>query len=559
MKLQTLEASKFKEMILAGAERLEKNAELINSLNVFPVPDGDTGTNMKMTFNSGADYVRQSSETHVGELAQILAKGLLMGARGNSGVILSQIFRGFSRTIAKENTLDSNTFAKAFVGGVESAYKAVMKPVEGTILTVARESALAGEEKAKETDDIIEVLEAIVEEGAASLERTPDLLPVLKQVGVVDSGGKGLLTIYEGFLAVLKGEAHIEATQEDVAEHVHAAFDNDEEHPISMDDITFGYCTEIMVRIGENPSTDKTFDYEGFRNTLNDMGDSLLVVADDEIIKVHVHTEDPGQVMRLGQEYGELVKIKVDNMREQVRELENRDNKGQVAVAPQAPAVEHKSYAIISVAAGEGMINLLKEMGVDQVLEGGQTMNPSTQDFVEAMERVSADNIIILPNNKNIIMAAEQAASVSEVPTIVVKSTTLPEGITSLLGFNPDGSIEENEEQMVEMMGSVTTGQVTYAIRDTEIDEILIKKDDFMGLINGKIVVSTPSIEDTVKQTLLQMINEDTEIVTIYIGEDGDAEYVENLADELMDENDMIDVEVVQGDQPVYNYIFSAE
>lgn len=556
MKLQTLEAHKFKEMILAGAERLEKNAELINSLNVFPVPDGDTGTNMKMTFNSGADYVRQSSETHVGELAQVLAKGLLMGARGNSGVILSQIFRGFSKAIAKENTLSASTFAKAFVGGVESAYKAVMKPVEGTILTVARESALAGEEKATETDDIIEVLEAIVTEGAASLERTPDLLPVLKQVGVVDSGGKGLLTIYEGFLAVLKGEAHIESTQEDTTEHVHAAFDNDEEHPISMDDITFGYCTEIMVRIGENPSTDKTFDYEDFRNTLNDMGDSLLVVADDEIIKVHVHTEDPGQVMRLGQEYGELVKIKVDNMREQVREL---DGRGNAKAAPAVPAVEHKSYALVSVAAGEGMVELLKEMGVDQVLEGGQTMNPSTQDFVEAMEKVSADHIIILPNNKNIVMAAEQAASVSEVPTIVVKSTTLPEGITSLLGFNPDASIEENEATMIEMMGSVSTGQVTYAIRDTEIDNILIKKDDFMGLIDGKIVVSTPSIEDTVKQTLLQMINEDTEIVTVYVGEDGDADYAEGLADELMDDNDMIDVEVVQGNQPVYNYIFSVE
>ena len=543
-------------MILAGAERLEKNAELINSLNVFPVPDGDTGTNMKMTFNSGADYVRQSSETHVGELAQVLAKGLLMGARGNSGVILSQIFRGFSKAIAKENTLSASTFAKAFVGGVESAYKAVMKPVEGTILTVARESALAGEEKATETDDIIEVLEAIVTEGAASLERTPDLLPVLKQVGVVDSGGKGLLTIYEGFLAVLKGEAHIESTQEVTTEHVHAAFDNDEEHPISMDDITFGYCTEIMVRIGENPSTDKTFDYEDFRNTLNDMGDSLLVVADDEIIKVHVHTEDPGQVMRLGQEYGELVKIKVDNMREQVREL---DGRGNAKAAPAVPAVKHKSYALVSVAAGEGMVELLKEMGVDQVLEGGQTMNPSTQDFVEAMEKVSADHIIILPNNKNIVMAAEQAASVSEVPTIVVKSTTLPEGITSLLGFNPDASIEENEATMIEMMGSVSTGQVTYAIRDTEIDNILIKKDDFMGLIDGKIVVSTPSIEDTVKQTLLQMINEDTEIVTVYVGEDGDADYAEGLADELMDDNDMIDVEVVQGNQPVYNYIFSVE
>lgn len=556
MKLQTLEAAKFKEMILAGAERLEKNADLINALNVFPVPDGDTGTNMKMTFSSGADYVRQSSAKHVGELSQVLAKGLLMGARGNSGVILSQIFRGFSKSITKLETLNAETFAHAFIGGVESVYKAVMKPVEGTILTVARESALAGEEKAKETDDIIEVLEAICIEGAASLERTPDLLPVLKQVGVVDSGGKGLLTIYEGFLAVLKGEATYVEEKISATASIHAGFDNEDEHPLSMDDITYGYCTEIMVQIGLNASTDKVFDYDAFRNTLNEMGDSLLVVADDEIIKVHVHTEDPGQVMRLGQEYGELIRIKVDNMREQVRELENTHGGSKAA---EQPAIEHKSYAIVSVAAGEGMINLLKDMGVDQVLEGGQTMNPSTQDFVDAMAKVSADHIIILPNNKNIIMAAEQAASVSEVPTIVIKSTTLPEGITSLLGFNPDVTLEENEASMIEMIDTVSTGQITYAIRDTEIDDVLIKKDDYMGLIDGKIVVSTPSIEDTVKQTLMQMIHEDAEIISIYVGEDGDTNYVEALADEIMDENEMVDVVVLQGDQPVYNYIFSVE
>ncbi len=557
MKLETLQASKFKEMVLAGSERLEHHADLINSLNVFPVPDGDTGTNMKMTFSSGASYVRQSNTQHVGELAETLAKGLLMGARGNSGVILSQIFRGFSKAIATQPSLNAQTFAAAFVGGVDSAYKAVMKPVEGTILTVAREAALAGEEKAQQTNDIIEVMEAIVAEGAASLERTPDLLPVLKQVGVVDSGGKGLLTIYEGFLASLKGETAVSTAAPSTSES-HVAFDEENEHPIAMEDITYGYCTEIMVRIGENPTTNKPFDYDGFRNTLNALGDSLLVVADDEIIKVHVHTEDPGHVMRLGQEYGELIKIKVDNMREQVRELEA--SHGDVSQqAPVAPIMEHKKYGLISVAAGEGMINLLKDMGVDQVLEGGQTMNPSTQDFVDAMAKISADHIIILPNNKNIVMAAEQAASVSEVPTLVIKSTTLPEGITSMLGFNPEDELDANEDSMNEMLSTVTTGQVTYAIRDTDIDGVNIKKDDFMGLIDGKIVLSTPTIEDTVKQTLLQMVDDETEIVTIYVGEDGDQEYAESLADEMMEENDMIDIEVVQGDQPVYHYIFSAE
>ncbi len=557
MKLETLQSSKFKEMILAGSEKLESRADHINALNVFPVPDGDTGTNMKMTFSSGANYVRQSNTHHVGELSETLAKGLLMGARGNSGVILSQIFRGFSKTIAKHQALNAEQFAAAFVGGVESAYKAVMKPVEGTILTVARESALAGEQMAKQSTDIIEVMEAIVAEGEASLERTPDLLPVLKQVGVVDSGGKGLLTIYEGFLASLKGETAV-TTETPLSSESHAAFDEENEHPISMEDITFGYCTEIMVRIGENPSTNQIFDYDGFRNTLNELGDSLLVVADDEIIKVHVHTEDPGQVMRLGQEYGELIKIKVDNMREQVRELEagHTDASDQTT---QPPVTEHKKYGLISVAAGPGMIDLLKDMGVDQVLEGGQTMNPSTQDFVDAMEKISADHLIILPNNKNIVMAAEQAASVSDVPTLVIKTTTLPEGITAMLGFNPEETLDYNEESMNEMMATVTTGQVTYAIRDTEIDGVNIKKDDYMGLIDGKIALSTPNIEETVRQTLSQMIDNDIEIVTIYVGEDGDQSFIETLVEEMMDENEMIDIEVVQGDQPVYHYIFSAE
>ncbi|RKW16553.1 MAG: DAK2 domain-containing protein, partial [Catonella sp.] len=386
MELKQLTAKEFVPMVVAGAERLTSNVELINSLNVFPVPDGDTGTNMNMTFVSGAENLKSSQASHVGELAGALAKGLLMGARGNSGVILSQIFRGFSQRIKEEEVLDAKHFAQAFLGGVESAYKAVMKPVEGTILTVARESALRGEKAAEKTDNIIEVMKAIVEGAQLALDKTPELLPVLKQVGVVDSGGKGLLCVYEGFLSSLTGETVVEVKAAPAAPgHSHAMFEDGNEPPMALEDITFGYCTEIMVRIGQGPTVEKAFDYEAFRSTLNTKGDSLLVVADDEIVKVHIHTENPGEIMQLGQEFGELIKIKVDNMREQVRGLEAEEHAMKEAPAEAAPKVP---YAIIAVAAGEGVGQLFTDLGVAKVLAGGQTMNPSTEDFVKAIEAV---------------------------------------------------------------------------------------------------------------------------------------------------------------------------
>ncbi|MCW6658889.1 DAK2 domain-containing protein [Aerococcaceae bacterium NML191292] len=555
MELKQLKAPEFRAMIIAGAERLTANVDLINALNVFPVPDGDTGTNMNMSFVSGTENLKQSKANHVGELANALAKGLLMGARGNSGVILSQIFRGFSQAIKEKETLDATDFAAAFAGGVESAYKAVMKPVEGTILTVARESAIRGEKKAKKTDDIIEVMQSIVRGAKEALDKTPDLLPVLKQVGVVDSGGKGLLCVYEGFLASLTGETVVEMeTAMAPSGHSHAIFDEANENPLSMEDITFGFCTEIMVRIGEGPTVQKTFDYDAFRNTLNEMGDSLLVVADDEIVKVHVHTENPGRVMQLGQEVGELIKIKVDNMREQVRGLEAADQE-----MKQANTQARKPYAVIAVAAGEGIMDLFTSIGVDEVLSGGQTMNPSTEDFVKAIERVNAENIVLLPNNKNIIMAAEQAAQVSDIPTVVIPTTTIPQGIASMLAFNPEQAIEENKAAMSEMSQVVTSGQITYSIRDTEIDNVAIKKDDYLGLVNNKIVVSEPSLEEALFATLSQMVDEESELLTLIVGEDGEVELAERVSERLMAINEDLEIEIVDGGQPVYHYIMSAE
>ena len=559
MELEKLTASDFQAMVIAGAERLSENVDLINSLNVFPVPDGDTGTNMNMSFQSGLENLRQSKSEHVGELAQSLAKGLLMGARGNSGDILSQIFRGFSQAIKDKETLSSEDFVAAFVGGVESAYKAVMKPVEGTILTVARESAIRGEKKAAKTEDIIEVMKSIVKGASLSLDKTPDLLPVLKQVGVVDSGGKGLLCIYEGFLAALTGEVIIDhAVEAAKSEHSHAMFEGDNETPLSMEDITYGYCTEIMVRIGQGPTVTKEFDYDEFRNLLNTKGDSLLVVNDDEIVKVHVHTENPGEIMQLGQEFGELIKIKVDDMREQVRGLEAEDQALQ-ADKTVATRVEKKPFAIIAVAAGEGMMELFKSIGVHEVLSGGQTMNPSTEDFIKLIDQVAAENIIILPNNKNIIMAAEQAAQVTDVPTVVIPTTTIPQGISSRLAYNPSQSLAANEEAMTESSQTVISGQVTYSIRDTEIDGVSIKKDDYMGLVNGKIILSEANIESSLSNTLEYIINEDMELITIIVGEDGDTELAEKVAEEIEAKYPDVEIEFVQGDQPVYHYILSAE
>ncbi|MGY3749980.1 DAK2 domain-containing protein [Vagococcus acidifermentans] len=558
MKVTTINGGQFQAMVQAGANRLNQNAEYVNSLNVFPVPDGDTGTNMDLSMSSGAQAVRDASSEKVGELSAILSKGLLMGARGNSGVILSQLFRGFSKRIKDVDVLTAADMSAAFANGVETAYKAVMKPVEGTILTVARGAAIASERKAKDSDDCLAVMEAALKGAKRALAKTPEMLPVLKEVGVVDSGGQGLVYIYEGFLEALSGKDvesdAYQPTPAQMDEMINAEHHRSVQSHLATEDITYGYCTEIMVQIGNGPTVDSQFDYDTFRNHLDKMGDSLLVVADDEIIKVHVHTEHPGEVMNYGQKFGSLIKVKVDNMRLQHETILEADEKEDSA----APA-ERIPYGVIVIAAGEGVQELFRSMGANYLINGGQTMNPSTEDIVKAIEAVHAEQVIILPNNKNIFMAADQAAEVSDVPVAVVPSKTISQGMTALLGFNDQLSLEENKAAMSDMLADVVSGQVTTAVRDTSIDGMAIRKDDYIGMVDGKIVVSLPDRFESSFNTLKEMLNDDSEIVTILVGEEGSQAEAEKLRDAVLTLSKDLEVEIYQGDQPVYPYLFSVE
>jgi DAK2 domain fusion protein YloV len=549
--------SLLQEMVEAAATRLGKQAEYVNSLNVFPVPDGDTGTNMGMTMDNGAKAVSDQTASTVGEVGQILSKGLLMGARGNSGVITSQLFRGFGQSIKGKIELDGKDLASAFQSGVEVAYKAVMKPVEGTILTVSRGAATAAIKKAESTDDAVEVMRAALEGAKAALAKTPEMLPVLKEVGVVDSGGQGLVFIYEGFLSALTGEyiasEDFQATPATMTEMINAEHHKSVAGHVATEDIKFGYCTEIMVALKQGPTYVKDFDYEEFRNYLSNLGDSLLVVNDDEIVKVHVHTEDPGLVMQEGLKYGALVKVKVDNMRNQ------HDAQVQKEEAVQTEQSAPKDFALITVVAGDGLADIFKSQGVDYVISGGQTMNPSTEDIVKAIEQVNAKNVIILPNNKNIFMAAQSAAEVVDVNAAVVETRTVPQGFTSLLAFDPSQSIEANVEAMTASLSDVTSGSVTLAVRDTTIDGLEIHENDILGMVDGKILVSTPDMDQALLDTFDKMIDEDSEIIMIYVGEEGNKEQAQTIADKLEAAHEDIEVEIFQGDQPVYPYIFSVE
>ncbi|MFD1031012.1 DAK2 domain-containing protein [Metaplanococcus flavidus] len=550
--MKSLNGVKFAEMVQMGSHHLFQNADYVDALNVFPVPDGDTGTNMNLSMTSGAKETEANAEEHIGKTASALSKGLLMGARGNSGVILSQLFRGFSKAIVNEKELSAKQLAEAFQHGVETAYKAVMKPVEGTILTVAKDSAAKGVELAKDESDIIVVFEGIVTEAKASLERTPDLLPVLKEVGVVDSGGQGLVYVYEGFLACLKGEElpekHVNNSMTDLVSAEHhktiAGF-------MDTADIEFGYCTEFMVKFEEGK---KQFEEASFRTDLSAYGDSLLVIADDEVAKIHIHSEEPGKVLTYGQDYGSLISMKIENMRQQhidiVGENFKKEGKKQEATHP---------YAVVTVAMGEGVAELLRSIGASYVIEGGQTMNPSTEDIVNAIKSVSAERVLILPNNKNIIMAAEQAAEILEIEAAVVPTKDVPQGMAALLAFNPSASVEENRETMTGASKHVKSGSVTFAVRDTSIDGISIKKDDFMGISEGKIVVSNKQLENVTEELVKKLIDEDSEIVTILYGEDVTEEDAKKLGEYIESLNDEVEVEIHNGKQPLYPYILSVE
>ncbi|ACI61816.1 TPA: DAK2 domain-containing protein [Streptococcus pyogenes] len=554
--MSNITTSLFQEMVQAAATRLGKQAEYVNSLNVFPVPDGDTGTNMSMTMDNGAKEVADKPASTVGEVGQMLSKGLLMGARGNSGVITSQLFRGFGQSIKGKDELTGKDLAQAFQVGVEVAYKAVMKPVEGTILTVSRGAATAALKKADLTDDAVEVMQAALDGAKGALAKTPDLLPVLKEVGVVDSGGQGLVFIYEGFLSALNGDyvtsADFKATPANMSEMINAEHHKSVVGHVATEDITYGYCTEIMVALKQGPTYVKEFNYDEFQGYLSGLGDSLLVVNDDEIVKVHVHTEDPGLVMQEGLKYGSLIKIKVDNMRNQheaqVQKTDVEKNKAEV-----------KEFGLIAVVAGEGLSEIFKAQGVDYVISGGQTMNPSTEDIVKAIEAVNAKQVIILPNNKNIFMAAQSAAEVVDIPAAVVATCTVPQGFTSLLAFDPSKSLEDNVADMSTSLSDVVSGSVTLAVRDTTIDGLEIHENDFLGMVDGKIIVSNPDMEATLKAAFEKMIDEDSEIVTIFVGEEGDQDLAEELAGYLGETYEDVEVEIHQGDQPVYPYLMSVE
>ncbi|MFC4557072.1 DAK2 domain-containing protein [Virgibacillus kekensis] len=554
MTLQTLDGVDFSKMVLSGAHHLTNNAQKIDALNVFPVPDGDTGTNMNLSMTSGSNEVKKLDSNNVAEVTNAFAKGLLMGARGNSGVILSQLFRGFSRGLENKKDATSKDLANAFDNGVKTAYKAVMKPVEGTILTVAKDAAQVAMDTAKTEKDVIALMEKVVKEAKASLKRTPDLLPVLKEVGVVDSGGQGLLTIYEGFLAALKGEELPEQTADEaeMEEMVNA-----EHHKIAQDfmdtsEIEFGYCTEFMVKFEEDKLNENPFDEQVFRNELSEHGDSLLVVSDDEIVKVHVHAEYPGTVLTLGQRFGSLINMKIENMREQHTAIVG-DKEAKPVPKEQA------EYGIVTVVMGSGLKTLFESLGASVVIEGGQTMNPSTQDIADAIEEANAKNVIILPNNKNIVMAAEQAAELAEVAAAVVPTKTIPQGISALLAFHPEAELAENSEAMKDASKQVKTGQVTYAVRDTQIDGITIEKGHFMGIADGEIKGSNQDKIETVKQLLNEMITEDDEILTILKGEDATDKEAEEIEKFLEDTYEDIEIEVHDGKQPIYSFIFSVE
>ena len=539
------------EMIDLGSKNLAKNAEKINALNVFPVPDGDTGTNMNLSMSSGAKETAANVVENIGELGKSFSKGLLMGARGNSGVILSQLFRGMSQYIADKKEVNAKEFAEAIQNGVSIAYKAIIKPVEGTILTVAREAAEAGLKAAENTTSVVEVMEAIYAEAQASLKRTPELLPILKEVGVVDSGGQGLVCVYQGFVAALKGEKieGLEAVETNVVDMQFE--DNHDMDFMNPEDIVYGFCTEFTVRLDKEK---KEFNEDKFREDMSKFGDSLLVISDSEFVKIHVHTETPGDVFNYGQQYGELIKIKSDNMREQHREV-LRKQEAKQTTAPK----ELKEQAMISISMGAGLSKVLTSMGVDYIVEGGQTMNPSTEDIMKAIKEVNAKNIFIFPNNKNIQLAAKQAAELAEENVFVVESKTAPQGLAAVMVYNPQAAAEENFANMQEVLSTVSTLEVTHAVRDTNIEGVEIKKDEFMGIRNGKIVVSNLSLNTVLEELLEKSLDEDFEIVTLYLGEESTEEYTDFLEQLIEEKYPDVEVELIESGQPVYPYIIGVE
>ncbi|EDT14017.1 DAK2 domain-containing protein [Clostridium perfringens] len=548
MKFNKVNGEHLYYMMSNAANKLELQSEYVNSLNVFPVPDGDTGTNMSMTFRAAVKEIEGMDNKNIGEVSKKLAKGALMGARGNSGVILSQILRGISKGLEGKEEADASEFANALLEGSKSAYKAVMRPTEGTILTIVR---TAGEVAvALKEDNITELMREVCRESKIMLDKTPEMLPALKKAKVVDSGGMGLLIILQGMQEALENGLKVttgipQAVKSSVAKAQRS-------ETMSEEDIKFGYCTEFIILGDSNHA-------EEFKSKVINKGDSLVVVGYEDVIKVHIHTNNPGKVLEEAVKFGELSKIKIDNMREEHREMLEGMYEEAAETEESVAAGEFKKYAFISVAMGEGMKNIFKDLGVDYVIEGGQTMNPSTQDMLEAIEKLNAEHIFILPNNKNIIMAANQAAEISDKDIRVIPTKTIPQGITCITMFNPEADVEENTEELKEAMEMVKTTSVTYAVRDTEVDGKEIKEGNILGLVEGKIKEVGEDPYKVAEDLIDSLVDEDSELITIFYGKDCEEEKVDALIEKLEGKYEDLDVQCYKGEQPLYYFIMSVE
>ncbi|MEK3685695.1 DAK2 domain-containing protein [Paenibacillus sp. FSL R10-2736] len=591
MSKRSINGTDFTAMVLAGAEELQQHAEHVNSLNVFPVPDGDTGTNMNLTMTAGANELKKNNTASVGQCAGVLSKGLLMGARGNSGVILSQLFRGLGRYAAQYEELNTQQFAAALQTGVDTAYKAVVKPVEGTILTVAKEAARHAVYYARRTTDVTELMTEVLAKAKEALANTPELLPVLKQVGVVDSGGQGLVYIYEGFHQYLtSGSAAVQTPVQGQAsvpapipaavltkpENVLSSVQSSAQSQLSTEDIEFLYDMEFFINRQLGASVKSDFDEEVFRKALSVNGDSIIVISDDETIKVHVHSKTPGEVLNLALLHGEITQIHILNMREQHRDLltagmdiapmpdvfaDIPEEKASVQSPAVPPADDLAPYGFIAVSSGDGISDIFRSLGVDAILAGGQTMNPSTEDFVNAISSISAKHIYILPNNSNIVLAAQQAKELleGERDITVIPSKSIPQGISAAFAFQEEEAVDANTSNMLEAIAQVKSGQVTNAVRDTVIEELEIKAGQYIGISNSKIVAAADELLAVSKQLLASMLVNGDEIVTVLTGADAEADVTDSLSTWLEETFPQVEVEVHDGGQPLYYYLFSVE
>jgi hypothetical protein len=552
--VKTINAELIAKMFLSGAQKLESEKEYINELNVFPVPDGDTGTNMSLTIMAAAKEVTALSDPDMKSIAKAISSGSLRGARGNSGVILSQLFRGFTKVIREYNEIDVVILAEAFQKAKETAYKAVMKPKEGTILTVARGMADKAAELAETCEALDQFIPAVLEYGDEVLAQTPELLPILKEAGVVDSGGQGLMTVLRGaYDAYLGKEVTYTFTPAETPKTNGAGASMES---LEAADIKFGYCTEFIIM------TEKEFTFEdevSFKEYLESIGDSIVCVADEDVVKIHVHTNDPGLAIQKALTYGQLTRMKIDNMREEHQERLFKNAEAQAQQAPKKPE-PRKEVGFIAVSIGEGLNEIFRELGVDYIIEGGQTMNPSTEDMLSAIDQVNAEHIFILPNNKNIVLAANQAkALVEDKDIIVIPTSTVPQGITAVINYNPDVDIQTNVDTITEEVKNVRTGQVTYAVRDTKIDDKEIHEGDIMGIGDAGIMAVGTSIDETTKKMLAEMVDEDSELISIYYGSDIPEEEAENFISELEEIYEDLDIDAHYGGQPIYYYVLAVE